>query len=238
MSNITYKADEYADSKKFPFRIHVEKYTIFELLGDPTGKRVLDAGCGDGIYSRQLVDQGASFVIGVDGAKDFIELTKQKNGGYEERIQFVHSFIQDFPGNGDLDSVIASYVLSYPKSLEEATAYCKAMASHLKSGGKLIGFNNNPFEVFDGVRHAEYGFEKEMHGDTEGSLVIYRVAGMDNPIVNFHLHPKTYERAFREAGFSEFRWQRVLLNPNQQGNSYWNNFFSNEPSFVAMLAMK
>jgi len=238
MGNITYKADEYADSKSFPFRIHVEKHTIFALLGDQTGKRVLDAGCGDGIYSRELVDQGASFVIGVDGAEDFINLAKQKNKGYGGRIEYHHSFIQDFPGNGDLDSVVASFVLSYPKNLEEAAAYCKAMASHLKKGGILVGFNNNPFEVFDGVKYAEYGFEKEMHGDTEGDKVVYRVAGMDNPIINFYLRPKTYEQAFREAGFSKFRWQRVLLNPDEQGNHYWDNFFSNNPPFIAMLAWK
>lgn len=238
MGNITYKADEYADSKSLPFRIHVEKYTIFTLLGDPTGKRVLDAGCGDGIYSRELVDRGASFVRGVDGAEDFIELAKQKNKGYEGRIEYCHSFIQDFLGNEDLDSVVASFVLSYPRNLEEAIAYCKAMASHLKNGGRLVGFNNNPFEVFNGVKHAEYDFEKEMHGDTEGDQVIYRVARMDNPIVNFYLCPQTYEQAFREAGFSKFRWQRVLLNPSEQGNPYWDNFFSNEPPFIAMLAVK
>ncbi len=238
MSNITYKADEYADSKKFPFRIHVEKYTLFKLLGDPTGKKVLDAGCGDGIYSRELIDKGASFVRGIDGAEDFIELAKQKNKNYKGKIEYHCSSIQNFPGKEDLDSVVASFVLSYPKNLEEATAYCKAMASHLKKGGKFVGFNNNPFEVFDGFKYEEYDCEKEMHGDTEGDPIIYRITRMDNPIVNFYLSPQTYEQAFKEAGFSEFKWQRVLLNPNQQGNSYWDNFFISEPPFIAMLAVK
>ena len=238
MDNITYNANEYADSKKFPFRIHIEKYTIFKLLGDPTGKRILDAGCGDGIYSRELVDHGASFVVGIDGAKDFIELAEQKNKGYEGRIKFVHSFIQDFLGNEDLDSVVASYVLSYPKSLEEATAYCKAMASHLRKGGRLVGFNNNPFEVYNGERYEKYGFRKVMESSKEGAEVVYWVKGMTDPIVNFHLKPETYEKAFRDAGFSELQWKKVLLAPSEKGNPYWDEFFKDKSPLLAMLAKK
>ena len=77
-----------------------------------------------------------------------------------------------------------------------------------------------------------------MHGAVEGSQVIYRVSGMNNPIINFYLKPKSYEEAFRQAGFSEFSWQRVLLNPEEQDNPYWKEFFRNEPPFVAMVARK
>ncbi len=236
---ITYNADEYSGSKFFPFRLHVEKHTIFTLLGDPTGRRILDAGCGDGIYSRELADRGAAHVTGVDGAEDFIALAKQKNKGYDRKIDYHCSFIQDFSGNSDLDAIVASFILSYPRSLGEASEYCRAMASHLKEDGRFVGFNNNPFEVFSGKGgYSQYGFEKEMSGDVEGSQVTYKVDGMDNPIVNFYLRPETYEKAFRRAGFREFQWQRVLLNPAEKGNPYWNKFFMGKPPFIAMLAVK
>lgn len=239
MSEITYGAEEYADSKQLPFRVEVERYTLFSLLPELRGKRVMDVGCGEGIYSRKLIDLGATHVIGVDGAADFIELARRRNKGYEGKIEYHHQLIQDFKGVGDQDLAVGSYVLSYPRSLEEAVAYCKSIALCLKSSGKFIGFNNNPFEVFDGVRHDKYGFQKEMHGAKEGGEVIYRVSGMNNPIVNIHLNPKTYEEAFRQAGFSEFYWVDVLLNPaNSQGEDYWRDFFANESPFIAMVAEK
>ena len=139
---IDYGAKEYADTKSFPFRTDVEKYTIFNLLGNPKGMKILDAGCGEGIYSRELIDRGASFVLGVDGAKDFIELAKQKNKNYNNQIKYCHSLIQNLQGSEDMDAVIGSYVLSYPKNLEETITYCEAIASHLKGGGKFVGFNN------------------------------------------------------------------------------------------------
>ncbi len=239
MGNITYKAQEYSDSKQLPFRIEVEKYTLFSLFPDVTGRKVIDVGCGEGIYSRALVDLGAVHVIGVDGAADFIELARKKNVGYEGKIEYHYKLIQDFQGQGDRDLAVGSYVLSNPINLEEAVAYCKSINACLREGGRFVGFNNNPFEVFDGVRYAEYSFQKEMHGDTEGGEVIYRVLGMSNPIINFYLKPQTYEKAFREAGFSGFSWRRISLNPtNEQGEAYWRNLFANEPPFIAMLAEK
>ena len=237
--DITYTASEYEHTKGiFPFRTEVEKFTLFSLLGDVREKNILDAGCGEGIYSRALIDLGASHVLGVDGAQDFIDLARQKNKGYEGKIEYVRSFMQDFPGEGNLDFAVGSYILSYPQSLEEAVDYCKSISSHLKEKGKFIGFNNNPFETFNGTKYAEYGFKKEMSGNIEGGKVIYTLEGMNNPIINFYLNPKTYEEAFRRAGFSQFRWQRVLLNPEEENNPYWNEFFEGEPPFVSMIAEK
>lgn len=39
-------AREYRASKRLAFREHVERYTLFELLGDVAGKTVLDLACG------------------------------------------------------------------------------------------------------------------------------------------------------------------------------------------------
>lgn len=236
---ITYTAGEYARTKTgAPFRVEVEAYTIDQLVGDPKGLSILDAGCGDGVYARKLIDRGASQVLGVDAASDFIELARKKNSGYEGRIDYVEAFVQDFLGNQDRDLVLGSYVLSYPRSAQEAIAYCRALASHLKRGGRFVGFNNNPFDVFQGERFGSYGFRKIMERVEEGAEVIYRVDGMTDPIVNYYLRPVIYEEAFREAGFTSFRWERVQLNPACAGDPYWREFFESEPSFIAMVAVK
>ncbi|MEK6945208.1 MAG: class I SAM-dependent methyltransferase [Nanoarchaeota archaeon] len=238
---VKYSAPEYAETKQLPFRLDVERHTIFTLAGNLAGKRILDAGCGDGIYARVSVDRGASHVLGVDAFRDFIDLAIGKNKGYEGKIDYHLAFMQNFFGNQDRDIAIGAYILSYPKNLEEAVTYCRAIASHLKKGGMFVGFNNSPFDIFDGTKYKLYGFEKEMHGDKEGGEVIYRVQGLTDPITNYFLSHKTYERAFREAGFSRFSWRDVLRdessNAVKRSKSYWEEFFEGPP-FAAMVATK
>jgi len=50
-----------------------------EALGDVTGKRLLDVGCGAGSTSRALAARGAN-VTGVDISKDLLALAKQDGG--------------------------------------------------------------------------------------------------------------------------------------------------------------
>lgn len=44
-------AAAYQASKQLPFRQYVERYTLFDMLGDVRGKAVLDVACGEGFYS-------------------------------------------------------------------------------------------------------------------------------------------------------------------------------------------
>ena len=47
------------------------------MLGDVRGRNILDLGCGDGGYARELARGGAA-VVGVDGSERLIELARQR----------------------------------------------------------------------------------------------------------------------------------------------------------------
>ncbi|MBI2878047.1 MAG: methyltransferase domain-containing protein [Candidatus Tectomicrobia bacterium] len=49
---------------------------VDDLLGDVSGKRVLDAGCGGGTYSRKLASLGA-IVTGIDGSANMISIAER-----------------------------------------------------------------------------------------------------------------------------------------------------------------
>ena len=69
-------AREYRASKQLAFREHVERYTVFELLGDVGGNTVLDLACGEGFYTRLLRKAGARQVTGVDISAAMIKLAE------------------------------------------------------------------------------------------------------------------------------------------------------------------
>jgi len=59
-----------------PFRRDVEVPSVLSVLGDVAGLRVLDLGCGSGIYPRLLARRGAS-VTGLDQSPGMIEQARR-----------------------------------------------------------------------------------------------------------------------------------------------------------------
>jgi 2-polyprenyl-3-methyl-5-hydroxy-6-metoxy-1,4-benzoquinol methylase len=57
---------EYKKAKQHPWRLHIEHFTLFELIGPVAGKTVLDLACGEGFYTRSLKQKGAAKVVGMD----------------------------------------------------------------------------------------------------------------------------------------------------------------------------
>ena len=51
----------------------------------------------------------------------------------------------------------------------------------------------------------------------------------ESEVQNFYLKPETYEDAFRAAGFLEFRWVDVSLQPSERGNTFWDDFLAHPP---------
>jgi ubiquinone/menaquinone biosynthesis C-methylase UbiE len=50
---------------------------MLQMLGDVSGRRVLDLGCGEGRYSRELARRGAR-VTGIDGSARLIEVARER----------------------------------------------------------------------------------------------------------------------------------------------------------------
>jgi 2-polyprenyl-3-methyl-5-hydroxy-6-metoxy-1,4-benzoquinol methylase len=82
---------------------------LLELLGDITGRRVLDAGCGEGYLARVLAARGAR-VTGIDLSPRLIGMTGARNPardiGY--RVADLSQPVPDITGRFD---AVASYLV-------------------------------------------------------------------------------------------------------------------------------
>jgi SAM-dependent methyltransferase len=79
-------ADEFLDHAEHSlFNAYYDRPACLDLLGDVTGKRVLDAACGPGLYAAELLRRGAS-VVGFDHSPRMIEICRERAGQGDFRV--------------------------------------------------------------------------------------------------------------------------------------------------------
>lgn len=185
-------ADEYARSIRLPEQ-HAYSLSqnlvipnVLEIAGAVEGKDVLDAGCGEGIVSRQLAERGAK-VVGVDVAPRFIELAQEYKGGDEITYQTM-DLSEPLPEyRSYFDIVISNLVLN---DVPDYIGFAKTLASATKSGGKLVLSLTNPYSAVMRQKTDSY-----FHS---GFTTKYEWAEME--IYHYHRMTGDYIAAFCDAG--------------------------------------
>ncbi len=229
-------AEQYKRSKQQPWRTLIEAFTLLELVGDPSGKSLLDVACGEGFYTRMLRQKGAAAVTGVDLSPGMVELARQQEAAHRQGIEYRVGDARNLESTAEFDLVVAAYLLNYAQNRDELQAMCRGIARCLKPGGRFVSVNSNPGLNFPAApSFRKYGFETEAIGEwREGTPIRWRFHLEDGSfeIENYYLDVSLHEQAFRLAGFGEVRWHRPRLSP--QGAiagdpEFWSSFLAYSP---------
>ncbi len=136
-------AGEYRDhAQTAPYNAGYDRPAVLELLGDVAGKRILDAGCGPGLYAEELLARGAE-VVGCDASPEMVELARERVG---EAAEFrVHDLEQPFEWIPDesVDLVVNALVLHY---LTDRIGFLTEMHRILRSDGAMVISTHHPTE--------------------------------------------------------------------------------------------
>jgi SAM-dependent methyltransferase len=108
----------------------------------PSGKSILDLGCGTGIHAALLVARGYH-VCGVDSSQGMIREAELRllevTPELVSRLNFFHGDIRHIRLNQKFDVVISLFhVMSYQTTNEDIAATFATMKEHLKPGGIII----------------------------------------------------------------------------------------------------
>jgi SAM-dependent methyltransferase len=149
-----------ADDGDFAKR-HLVNPVLLRMLGDLAGRRVLDAGCGNGYFSRICARAGAR-VTGVEPAAALYEFAVSSEREHPLGIRYVQADLGRLPGEGDadlggpFDAVLASMVLP---AVPDWTGAMRACVRQLRPGGRFVFSVNHPcFEQLASTwrQHGEY----------------------------------------------------------------------------------
>ncbi|MBO0746688.1 MAG: class I SAM-dependent methyltransferase [Candidatus Dormibacteraeota bacterium] len=126
--------EENAEDGDFAKR-HLVNPALLPLLGEVRGRRVLDAGCGTGYFTRMLAERGAH-VIGVEPAEAMVAFARAKEAELGQGITYVQAELTLLPDlGGPFDSVVCSMVLMAVPDWKPAMRAC---VECLRPGGLFV----------------------------------------------------------------------------------------------------
>lgn len=176
-------ADEYAaEVEDSPYHAHLAFPGTTALVPDVSGQRILDAGCGTGVYTEWLLERGAD-VVGVDVSESMLEHARERS---DDRATFHRTDLAtplEFAGTDAFDGVVSALALGYVADWHDPFV---EFARIVKPGGFVVLSVKHPFDEFpldDGACYFETEREvKEWSVD----VPYYRrpLSAMLNPIVD------------------------------------------------------
>lgn len=117
-----------------------DRPAVLELAGPVAGLRVLDAGCGPGLYAQELVARGAH-VEAFDQSPSLVDLARDRvRPAAEVRV---HDLAQPlhWVANASFDLVVLALVLNY---VDDRLAMLREFRRVLVPGGALIISTTHP----------------------------------------------------------------------------------------------
>jgi SAM-dependent methyltransferase len=142
------------------YNAYYDRPAVLSLLPSVEGQRVLDIGCGPGLYVEWLIEHGAR-VVGIDISREMVERARQrvKDGAlfYQHDIAQPLTFARD----ASFDIAIAPLMIHY---VTDRVSMLQEVARVLTIDGCLVLSTQHPFA--DWQRHGGSYFATELVEDT------------------------------------------------------------------------
>jgi 2-polyprenyl-3-methyl-5-hydroxy-6-metoxy-1,4-benzoquinol methylase len=180
---------------------------VLNLCEPIAGKKVLDAGCGEGYVGRKLAEAGALHVRGIDISEKMI--SEAENASLQFGLKNLSYEVGDIriteqSGNEEYDLFIAMFLLNY-LNVSETHELMKKAFNAIKPGGYFVFSVPHPFLAF--LKKDKFPFYFEPSGGyfSGRNLLfpgeIWRRDGFSVGVQCIHKTFEDYFLGLRQAGF-------------------------------------
>jgi SAM-dependent methyltransferase len=211
----------------------MEAFTVFRTLGDVRGCRVLDVGCGTGLYPREFRRRGAAAVTGVDISDEMIRVARTHEAAAPLGIAYLVDDAANLDVIGRFDLAVGIYLLHYAPSSEVLQRMCRAIARNVKPGGRFLSYQYNPEVMRTPGYYQHYGIgvqaPETMRDGDAFTFTLTTGATVTPPLTVYHWSAAAVDAALRDAGFEAIRWIKPEVPPEaitEFGADYWRNILS------------
>ncbi|CAN7280923.1 class I SAM-dependent methyltransferase [Rossellomorea sp. LjRoot5] len=176
----------------------IEGPMIHELIGSIQNKSILDLGCGDASFGKELIHKGAKHYTGVEGSKQMVEaacsnLLEQNGTIYNETMESY-----DFPKE-TFDLVTSRFAIHYVSDINHLFQH---VHKTLKEDGRFVFSIQHPLTTSS--------FASKQTGDKRGNWIVddyfhdgeRKEPWIDQVVVKYHRTIEQYFSALRQTGFT------------------------------------
>lgn len=149
-----FAAEYNAENERNLLNAYYERPAMLDLVGDVTGRDVLDIGCGAGPLAERLA-QGGARVSGFDSSARMIEIAGHRlNDNVDLQVA---DLAEPLPyGDDSFDVACASLVLHYLADWADSLTEIRRV---LRPGGRLVASVNHPL-LFALMERRYFGIEQ------------------------------------------------------------------------------
>ncbi|MBZ5202362.1 class I SAM-dependent methyltransferase [Planomicrobium chinense] len=175
----------------------IEKPIIYELLGEAMGKHILDLGCGNADFGRELLAAGAASYEGVEGSEAMALLAEEALR--ETPGTLFQGTMEEYPfPEKQFDLVTSRFAIHYVEDIQ--TLFAKVHRS-LKEQGQFLFSVQHPLTTSS--------FASKLSGERRENWLVddYFIQGerkepwIDKIVVKHHRTIEAYFTALAKAGF-------------------------------------
>jgi len=178
---------------------YLEMPTTLKMLGNTKGKKVLDLGCGTGLYTRILKRMGAK-VKAIDISKNMVEIARKEVPNAEFKVGSATKLPYK---NEFFDIVVSPLMIEYLSILQWNKAL-KEVHRVLKKGGYFIFSTGNPIvETLRKIRYRKRIFREISDYFGEGQRISKWIFP-DGSTTTLRYHHKTYTTIIRSIIKNKF----------------------------------
>lgn len=223
--------------KSLPLMRFGEVPSFLGMVGDVSGRSVLDLACGTGFYSREFKRRGATDVFGVDISVEMIAAARDIEQRDPLGVRYEVGDVAELRAlDRPFDIALGVQCLNYAEDVAAMERMCRSIHRSLVPGGEFFVLAQKPDYQFDCPSLEKYGFRCEPTGEEIETGTRVRVTALLDPqpitIVSSAPRRDVYEQCLRATGFSKLEWVPLQISDaglREFGKDFWADLLAYPP---------
>ncbi|MGN5377243.1 class I SAM-dependent methyltransferase [Streptomyces lasalocidi] len=223
--------------KSLPLIRYGEVPSFLGMVGNVSGKSVLDLACGTGFYSREFKRRGATDVLGVDISVGMIDAARKIEQRDLLGVRYEVGDVAELRAlDRHFDIATGVQCLNYAEDIAAMERMCRNIHRNLMPGGEFFLLAQKPDYRFDCPSLDKYGFRCEPTGEESETGPQVRVTALLDPepitIVASAPRREVYEECLRAAGFRDVEWVPLQVSDagiREFGADFWTDLLAHPP---------